>query len=1053
MKHFLLLSFFLATAAFAQTSATIYGTVADAGAAVVPGVAVTVTHVETGTTRKTTTDAAGGYVFVQLPVGHFTLRAQSPGFKEYVQSDVLVQVGENRRADFALEIGNVNERVEVEAEAAQVETRRGTVSEVIDMNRVSHLPLNGRNALQLQYVVPGVGRRGGVEQQQNETVSVNGSGFRFNNYALDGSDNQDPFFNTAAPFPNPDALQEFSIETSSYGAEKGRNSGAYVSAVTRSGTNQIHATLFEYLRNEKLNARDFFARTVPPFKRNQFGGTVGGPIRHDRTFFFGSFQATRERSAPNVVTAIVLTDAMRHGDFSSLGRVVRDPLGGNFPNAVIPASRLYQPSQKFLDAFIPLPNGPGGLLSFASGQSIDDDQYIAKVDHQWTASHRGSWRLLYNYDDAKQVAGTIPSLLASIIYRNWNGNYSDTWVISPTAVNSLTFAAQDIRRIQAAITPGNKTWPDFGAGLVRAHRENTTAAVSTNVIGYFNAFTRQPLFQERHFYDLKDDLSLNQGGHLLRFGAEWRYDIVDRVERADGDASMFFRGALTGDSAADLLLGLPDSISQSSGGESYPQGHEFNMYVQDDWKLSRRLTLNLGMRWDPFIPPTDKRGTGAMFRAGQQSTFFPFAPLGLVYWGKDSSVLLKYGYGNKWMNFAPRFGFAFDPLGNGKSSIRGAYGIFYASRALQVWGGGGPGYALALNITPVPGGLANPYASVGGNPYPFDAPKTDAERATFPFVRPVSLGSWDPDFRNGRVQQWNLSVQHQFWRSWVMSAAYVGSKGNHLESTKQINAGVFGPVGNLQQRRRFPDFTGFGTTSAEGNMTYHSLQISANKRLSGGVTVLSSYTWSKNIDNAAGNGLSTDTSPRDGINFSAEKGLSGNNIPHRFVGSFIWELPTFKGASRPTRAALGGWEIDGIVSLESGLYFNLISGRDNSATGINLDRPDLVGNPHLPTVRSHGELIARYFDPNAFQQNSPGTFGNFGRNVLEGPGKVGVDLVIAKTFFVTEHNRVQFRAEAYNALNRVNLDNPNANLLSATVGRITSDGPPRVFQLALRYQF
>jgi hypothetical protein len=1052
MKRSILLAIFVATTALAQNSATIYGTISDAAGAVVPGAAVTVTHVDTGTTRHTATDATGSYVVVQLTVGRFTLRAQSPGFKEYVQNDIVLQVGENRRADFALEVGNVNERVEVEAQAAQVETRRGGVSQVIDMSRVSHLPLNGRNPVQLQYQVPGVGRRGGVDQQQNETVSVNGSGFRFNNYALDGSDNHDPFFNTAAPFPNPDALQEFNVETSSYGAEKGRNSGAYVSAVTKSGTNQLHATLFEYLRNEKLNARDFFATTVPPFKRNQFGGTAGGPIRRDRTFFFGSFQETRERSAPGVVTAIVLTDAMRRGDFSSLGKVVRDPLGGNFPNAVIPASRLYGPTQKFLDAYIPLPNGPAGLLSFASGQAVDDYQAIAKIDHQWTASHRGSWRLLYNYNNNNQVAGTIPNLLASIIYRNWNGNYSDTWVLSPTSVNSLTFAAQDIRRIQSSITPGGKTWADFGSGLVRAVNEDIAPAISTNVIGYFNAFTRHPLFQERHFYDLKDDLSLTRGTHLVRFGAEWRYDIVDRVERFQSDPMITFRGALTGDSAADLLLGLPDSLAQSSGGESYPKGSEINLYVQDDWKVSRRLTLNLGMRWDPFIPPPDKRETGAMFRAGQQSTFFPLAPKGLVYWGMDGSVPLKYGFGNKWMNLAPRIGFAFDPFGNGKSSIRGAYGIFYATRALQQIGGGGPGYVLTLAISPIPGGLANPYSSIGGNPYPFVAPKTDADRAKFQFVRPVSTGNWDPDFRNARVQQWNFSVQRQFWGSWVATAAYVGSKGNHLESTKEINPGVFGPMGSLQQRRRFPDFSGIATTSAEGNMTYHSMQLSTNKRLSGGVTVLASYTWSKNIDNASGNGAG-DQSPRDGINFSAEKALSTNNIPHRFVGSFIWEMPVLKGASRPVRAALGGWELSGIVSVESGLFFNVVSGRDNSANGINLDRPDLVGNPRLSTDRSHAELIARYFDPSAFRQNAPGTFGNFGRNVLEGPGKVSVDLVMSKTFFVTERHRVQFRAEAYNALNRVNLDNPNANLLSATVGRITGSGPPRVFQLALRYQF
>ncbi len=1035
----------LATAvAWGQATATIYGTVTDAAGAVVPGTAVTATHVATGTSRQASTSETGDYVFVQLPVGRFTLRAQAQGFKEFLQTDILLQVSENRRVDVALQIGQLTERVEVEAQAAQVETRTGTVGEVIDSRRIAELPLNGRNPVQLQYLVAGVGRRAPRDQPQNETVSVNGSAFRGNNYALDGGDNQDPFFNTPAPFPNPDALLEFSIETNSYGADKGRNAGVFVSAVTRSGTNDLHGALFEYLRNEKLNARDFFANTVPPFKRNQYGGTLGGPLRRDKTFFFGSYQGTRERSAPSVTTATVPTDAMRRGDFSALNRAVRDPLGGNFPGAVIPASRLYQPSQVFLSTFIPLPNRPDGLLSFASSQSIDDEQAIAKIDHQLTTSHRLSSRLLYNFNDTNQAVGTIPNLLASIVYRNWNGTIADTWIVAPTTVNSLTFTAQNIRRQQAAITPPNKGWRDFGAGIVRAHREDTVAATDTNVIGYFYAFTRHPLFQERHFFHLREEISMTRRSHLVRFGGEWRYDKVDRVERFQGDPAIAFRGQITGDSAADLMIGRPDSVVQNSGAESYPFGHEISLYNQDDWKATRRLTLNLGLRWDPFIPPSDKRGTGAMFRQGHQSTFFPRAPVGLIYWGKDAAVSEKYGFGNLWTNFSPRFGFAFDPTGGGRASIRGGYGIFYASRALQQIGGGGPGYVLAVNINPVPGGMADPYQTVGGNPFPFTAPRTDQERARYQFVRPVSVGGWDADYRNGIVQQWNFSLQRQFWQSWVLTAAYVASKGNHLETTPQVNPGVFGRPGNLQQRRRFPEFSGIGVNSSEGNNTYHSLQLTANKRLTRGLTVLASFTWAKNIDNLV--------DPRDGFDFSGEKAVAANHLGQRFVGSFIWELPRWRGAEA-LRFLLDGWELNGIVALESGLHLNVTSGRDNSGTGINQDRPDLVGNPFLPEDRPRAQRIARYFDPAAFRQNAAGTFGGAGRNLIEGPGEAVADLGLVKTFFLTERHKVRFRVEAFNTFNRVNLENPNGNLNAPAVGRITSAGSPRVFQMALRYEF
>ncbi|MBM3734273.1 MAG: carboxypeptidase regulatory-like domain-containing protein [Acidobacteria bacterium] len=1035
-----------AGALFAQGTATLFGTASDSAGAVMPGVAITATHVQTGVTRQATTDSTGGYTLVQLPVGVFTLRAQAQGFKEYVQNEILLQVNENRRADFSMQLGQVTEQVEVSAQAAQVETRNGTIAEVIDSRRITDLPLNGRNPVSLQLLVAGAGRRGGRDQQQNETISVNGSGFRNNNYALDGGDNHDPFFNTPAPFPNPDALQEFSIETNGYGAEKGRNSGVFVSAVTKSGTNQIHATLFEYLRNDKLNSRDFFATRVPPFKRNQFGGTVGGPVRRDRTFFFGSYQATRERSAPGVTTSTVPTADMRRGDFSGVPRVVRDPNNNQpFAGNIIPASRIYQPSIKFMETFVPLPNLPGGLLSFASDQGIDDDQAVAKIDHQWSEKHRMFWRLLYNFNDTRQAVGTIPKLLASIVYRNWNGTYGDTWLISPTMVNSLTFTAQNIRRQQAAITPGNMGWRDFGSGIVRAHREDTVAATDTTVTGYFQAFTRHPLFQERHFFHIKNDLIVTRQAHLIKAGGEWRYDKVDRVERFQGDPAITFRGQITGDAAADLIIGRPDSVVQSSGAESFPIGQEMSLYIQDDWKVRRRLTLNLGLRWDPFLPPSDKRGTGAMFRAGQQSRFFPRAPLGMVYWAKDPSVPEPYGFGNLLANFAPRFGFAYDPFGDGKSSVRGGYGIFYGARALQQIGGGGPGYVLGINLNPVPGGMANPYQSIGGNPYPFDPPGTDSARASFEFVRPVSVGGWAEGFRNAVVQQWNFSVQRQLWSSWVVTAAYVASKGNHLETSPQINPGVFGRPGNLQQRRRFPDFSGIAPNASDGNMTYHSMQLTANKRLTRGLTVLASYTWARNIDNLG--------NPQDGEDFNREKAVSSNNIDHRFVGSFIWELPRLRNASKAARFLIDGWELNGIASVESGLYFTVVSGRDNTGTGVNQDRPDLVGNPFLPTSRPRGEQIARYYDPAAFRQNAAGTLGNAGRNLIPGPGEAVLDLGLVKTFYVTERHRVTFRTEAFNAFNRVNLDNPNGNLLAPNVGRITGSGPPRVFQLALRYQF
>jgi hypothetical protein len=875
-----------ATTLWPQSTGSIFGTVTDSSGAAIAGATITATHTQTGTVRVTSAGQDGGFAIAQLPVGTFQVRATHEGFKEAVYNNLLLQVSENRRVEFAMELGSVSERIEVQAQTVQVETRTGTISEVIDSRRIADLPLNGRNAIQLQFLVPGAGRRAARDQQQNETVSVNGSAQRGNNYALDGGDNHDPFFNTPAPFPNPDALQEFSIETNGYGADRGRNAGIFVSAVTKSGTNQFHGAAFWYLRNEKLNARDFFAVTVPPFKRNQFGGTIGGPVRRDKLFFFASYQGTEERSAPGVTTALVPTEAMRRGDFSAVHRVIRDPNGVPFPGNVIPEGLLYRPALRFLDAFVPLPNLPNGLLSFASAETISDKQLVSKVDHQVAAAHRLSLRFLWNDNATKQAVGTLPNMLASIPYSNWNGTASHSWILNPTIVNNFTFTVQNIERDQRPITPGDVGWKDFGSGIVRAHVEDFGTATDTNVIGYWRGFTRHPLYQQRYFYHARNETAATAGAHFLKFGGEWRLNIVDRRERFQGDPAIVFRGQITGDAMADFMLGRPDSINQNSGNEFFPKGHEISLFLQDDWKISRRLTLNLGLRWEPFIPPPDQRGTGAMFRPGQQSTFFPRAPLGLVYWGKDAAVPEKYGIGNLWNNWSPRLGFAWDPSGAGKTSIRGAYGLFYAVRALQqTFGAAGPGYVLATNMNPVPGGMADPYRSIGGNPYPFTPPQTDDERRLFEFIRPVSVAGFGPEFRNGLVQQWNLNMQRQIGSAWVVSAGYVASSGRNLETVSQVNPGVFGRTGNLQQRRLYPDFAAIGQQTSEGQSSFHSLQLTANRRLLHGLTVMSSYTWAKNLDSTA--------TPQDGLDFRREKALSDNHIAHRFVASFIWEMPRF----------------------------------------------------------------------------------------------------------------------------------------------------------------
>jgi hypothetical protein len=1034
---------------FAQGTVTIFGAVSDSTGAVIPNAQITVTHTATGFSRSTHSDGQGNYVLTQLNTGEHSLRVEAQGFKSFVLERINTQVDENRRVNATLEVGQVSESISVTAEIAQVETRSGAIREVIDSQRIVQLPLNGRNPVELQYGVPGVGVRTARDQAQNGGVAINGSRPNSNNYQLDNSDNHDPYFNSPSIFPSPDALDEFSIQTSSYGADRGRNAGAFMTAVTKTGSNQLHGTLFEFVRNEKMNARNFFANDVPPFKRNQFGATLGGPVRRDKLFFFFSWQSTYERSAPGAVTATVPTAEQRRGDFSSLNRALRDPAGGNYANNQIPTARLSQPSLRFLEAFVPLPNRPNGLLSTSSQQTIDDHQYVGKGDYRLSSANQISGRLLRNSNKFNEATGNLPGFLAGINYENWSIAVTDTHIISPAMLNSFTFGFADIDRRQLSIVPGNKTWNDFGAGFNRTFTDDAPAGMHTQVDGYFNAFSRFPLNHFRQNWQFSEMLSWTRGAHLIKIGGDMRRTILDLQELFRGDPWMRFQNTYTGEAAADFMIGRMTQYEQIAEASNKPRVFEMGYFVQDDWKVSRRLTLNLGARWDPWFPFIDKLDKFAQVRPGVQSQVRPTAPVGIVFPGDpDTTRSLLHAQKD---NLAPRFGFAIDPTGSGKSSIRGGYGMFYSQVRQQANNqiSTNQPFSLKLTIQQPQGGVENPYQGIG-NPFPFQAPKTPQENAAYRYVLPMAVTQWNPNFRNAIVQQWNLNLQRQFFGSWVATAAYVGSKGNHLFMGGQLNPGIFGRPGSLDARRLLaPTFAAVTDQNSRGNSVYHAMQLSLNKRFTRGFTLLANYTWSKLIDDSSGDG---DT-PANPFDFRNERGPSDLDITHRFVGSYIWTLSKLTDQSAVVRHALGGWEANGIVTLESGNWINFVSGRDNSGTGVNGDRADLVGDPFLSASSSRGELIARYFNTAAFAQNPPGTFGTAGRNIMRGPGLANVDFGLAKNFQIREQMRVQFRSEFFNLFNRVNLSNPNTNVSSNQFGVITGAGSPRVVQLALKFYF
>lgn len=1048
MKKFLWAMLLLPVSLFSQADVTIFGSVTDSSGAVVPQAEITVSLLETNFSRSTRSDAAGNFTLPALSNGSYTLRVTATGFRSYVQKEIVTQVGENRRVDVRLEVGNVTEAIEVVAETQQVETRSGAIREVVDSKRIVELPLNGRNPLQLQQLVPGVGARLAADQGQNGTLSINGSRGNANNYQLDGGDNHDPYFNSPAIFPSPDALDEFSIQTNAYGADKGRNAGAFMTAVTKSGTNQFRGTLFEFVRNEKFNARNFFANNVPPFKRNQFGATLGGPLIRNKTFFFFSWQRTYQRSAAGSLTATSLNAAQRTGDFSARSAALRDPMGGTFPGNRIPASRLNAAAGKFLTAMVPLPNRENNLLSTSSGEVQDDDQWIGKLDHNFSTNHQLSGRILRNMNARDEATGNLPGFFARIDYQNWNLSVTDTYVLSPTKLNSFTFSYQAIDRRQIPIVPGNQNWSDFGAGFTRAFPGDSVASMHTQVDGYFNAFSRFPLNHLRDNYQFSNTFSWTRGAHVIKIGGDFRRSFLDLQELFRGDPFLRFQNTFTGDAAADLLLGLPGQYEQIAETSNKPRVNELSAFVQDDIRVSQRLTLNLGLRWDPWFPFTDELNKFSRVQIGARSTVYPNAPANIVFPGDPgttSSLLNK-----RWNNWGPRFGFAFDPTGKGRSSIRGGYGIFYSQIRQQANNqiANNQPFSLKLTVNNPVGGVNSPYQGIG-NPFPFTAPQTDQEKQAYRYVLPLQMSQYNANMRNGVAQQWNLSLQHQV-AGFVLNGAYVGSKGNHLFMSAEANPGVFGIPGNLNQRRPLaPTFANVADYSSRGNSVYHSMQLGINRRLSKGLTILGNYTWSKLIDDSSADG----DLPANPFNFRNERGRSDLDIAHRFVASYVWDMPMFAGQAPLVRHLFGNWSTNGIVTLETGTPINFTSGRDNSQSGTNQDRADLVGNPFLDTGRPRGEQVLRYFNTAAFATNAAGTFGTVGRNIMSGPGLMNFDFGLVKNIPFSERIRLQFRAEVFNATNRVNLANPNTNQSSPQFGFITSAGSPRVSQLALKLSF
>ena len=1075
-----LLALFLAGAALPQATSVVQisGVVTDPGGAAVPGADVKVVQADTGFTRSAKTGGEGDYVLSNLPIGPYRLEVTASGFNTYTQKGIVLQVNTNPQVNVTLSLGSVNQVIDVSAGATMVETQSNGFSQVIDQRRVVDLPLNGRQATQLillsggAVTAPSSDMASTKNYPSSTTISVGGGQANGTYYLLDGGDHNDSFGAINLPVPFPDVLQEFSVQTNAIPASYGIRAGAVVNMVSKSGTNSIHGDLFEFLRNGYTNARNFFAATPDALKRNQFGGTAGGPIVRNRLFVFGGYQGTRIRTAPPTTTVFVPNASVLQGDFSTLesacgkSRALIDPIsGGPFPGNVIPTSR-FSPQALALLKYIPTSSDPCGKLLYAVPNASAEDQFLTRAD--WNVSPRNSIFGRYYFTDYRNPAvydgkNLLLTTRAGLLDRVQSLVLGDSYSFGGTAVNSIhiTWIREQITRGGA---DGLPTSGDMGLNVAPSPGNTPQFSIS----GYFSTFcgTCSKAHINSGQWQAADDFNWIKGRHQITFGADYFRRLLNFQVSTQQDPALNFNGSVTGDALADLMIGLPSTFVEGNLTVMNELQHYIGLYVNDKIRMSSRLTVNVGLRWEPYFPVYDTQGRAthfdlASFLAGKKSSVFQNAPAGVFFPGDPG--MTNSGTHRHLADFAPRVGIVWDPKGDGRTTIRSAYGIMYDIQTMQIFDrfGFGPPWASTITLTNPAGGMADPFAGYpGGNPFPQPSPPP----ANAVFVTAGQYANLPLDIHPTYMQQWNVSVQRQVGDAWLLTANYLGNKSTHRWANTYPNYAVYVPgtcgtgpcstTGNTNQRRvlyldnpqsgsYFSDLTQIDDGA---NASYNALLLSVNHRLSHNFSALANYTWSHCISDGDANSEISGVSYQNPNNRAGDRGNCVVDVRQIFNASLVGISPHFANVWR--QRLLGGWELSGIIAKRTGFWFSPASGVDNSLSGIGADRPNLIGDPSPVT-----QTLNAWFNKTAFQANAPGTFGNAGRNSLQGPGAFTFDAALMRDFPITERHHIQFRTEAFNILNHAVFSNPVATFTSSSFGRVLGANDPRILQFAVKYLF